>query len=437
MAVNDLDVFGQYVDITGVDLNNIGDALKVRYHQAAVELTGYTNNPLYGMLPKSYDFGGRNYVIDIWHTGGGGVGPTMASAQVRGDHENDAFVLTRTKKYATNLLSGDAWEAARSNAEAMFTAYKAYYDAPIYNFTRDLCLETYRDGTGVRASFTTSNGGAVNDLGGATGTLTTITLDNADDVVAFERNQEYQIQGNREGADAPFDGADKTITAVDRRVGTVTFGAATATLAADTTYYIFRDGMHTAVGSANKVAIMGLQGWLPTDAELAASPTLFGVPRGNDTTRLGGLWSNGANKTITEAVLDAGKLAFREGARPDYLFLNPEQFTELQKEVQGKSFYQPTTVNSTNARVAYSGFKINAAHGDVTVMNDPNCPANEGFMLTLNTWKLCSKGATPHLLNLDGNEVLRAANEDAYEIRFGMYGNLGCTAPGQNVRISF
>lgn len=434
MAVNDLDVFGQYVDITGVDLNNIGDALKVRYSPQAVTLTGYENNPLYGMMPKAYDFGGRNYVIDVWHTGGGGVGPTIPTAQVRGNHENDAFILTRIRKYATNLLAGDAWEAAREKPEAMFTAYKAYYDGPVYNFTRDMCLELYGDGTGVRGSFTTTNGGSQNDLGGATGTLTTITLDNEDDIVFFERNQEYDIYPDREGSSSSLAGSDKTITAVDRRVGTVTFGAATGTLAANTQYFIFRDGMYTAAGTANKVAVMGLQGWLPATVSATA---FFGVDRTADTTRLGGLYSDGSNKTVTEAVLDAGKLAFREGAKPDHLFLNPEQFTELQKETQGKSIYTPTVAKSQYGIMAYEGFKINAASGQVTVLNDPNCPVNEGFMLTLSTWKLASKGAVPHVLDLDGNKVLRAAAEDAYEIRFGAYMNLGCSAPGKNVRIKF
>lgn len=435
MAINNLDVFGANpIDIAGIDITAVGDALKVKYNPARVAFVGYDNNPFYGMVPKTTDFTGRNYVIAVHHTAGAGVGPNITLAQVRGSHENDAFVLTRVNKYGTNLISGDVWKAARDNPSSMFNAYTKAWDAPIYSMTRDVCLELYGAGTGVRGSFTTTNGGAQNDLGGATGTLTTITLDNADEIVHFERNWEYDIRATTEGGGASVAGADKTITAVDRRAGTVTFGAATGTLAADTTYYIFRDGYYTAAGTANKLALMGLQGWLP---EEVTSTAFFGVDRTADTTRLGGLFHNGSGSTVTEAVLDAGKLAYREGARPDYLFVNPEQMTELQKELQGKSFYEPTEARSQYGFVAYKGFKINAASGSVTVLSDPNCPVNRGFMLTMNTWKLATMGPAIGALDLDGLAVLRAASEDAYEMRFGLYGNLGCESPGENVHIKF
>lgn len=428
MAINDLDVFGANpIDVAGMDIGAVGDALKIKYNPKRVALIGYENSPLYGMLPKRYDFTGRNYVIDIAHTGGGGVGATVNDAINNvGNHENDAFVLTRVNKYAVNNISGDVWRAAQSDTSSMFDAYRMAWDAPIYEFKRDLCLEMYRDGTGVRGSFTTVGAGA----------LTTITLDNPDDIVFFERNQKLDIRPDREGASGTLANANSTVVAVSRRDGTITLAGATQALAATTQYFLFREGMYTAAGTGNKRSVMGLMGWLPDDT-VTLSTSFFGVSRDTDDVRLAGLFHDGSGKSVTEAVLDAGKFAYREGARPDHLFLNPEQMVELQKELQGKSFYEPTEAKATNGVVAYKGFKINAASGSVTVLSDPDCPVGRGFMLTLPSWKLASMGQAPQVLDLDGNTVLRAATEDAYQMRFGGYLNLGCDAPNQNVHIKF
>jgi hypothetical protein len=56
-------------------------------------------------------------------------------------------------------------------------------------------------------------------------------------------------------------------------------------------------------------------------------------------------------------------------------------------------------------------------------------------MLQMDVWKLYSLGAAPKLLNQDGNRVLRQSDEDGVEIRTGYYAQLGCRAPGFNIRL--
>jgi hypothetical protein len=55
--------------------------------------------------------------------------------------------------------------------------------------------------------------------------------------------------------------------------------------------------------------------------------------------------------------------------------------------------------------------------------------------LQLDTWSLNSLDEAPHILDLDGNSMLREASADAYEVRVGFYGNVACVAPGWNCRI--
>jgi hypothetical protein len=49
---------------------------------------------------------------------------------------------------------------------------------------------------------------------------------------------------------------------------------------------------------------------------------------------------------------------------------------------------------------------------------------------------LDSLGPAPHMLDYDGPNYLRVASDDAYEVRFGMYGNQVVTMPVSGLRIT-
>ena len=80
--------------------------------------------------------------------------------------------------------------------------------------------------------------------------------------------------------------------------------------------------------------------------------------------------------------------------------------------------------------------KLHGPAGTVDVIPDINCQPNVAWALQLDTWSLNSLGEAPQILDLDGNNMLREASADAYEVRMGFYGNCATVAPGWNCRIA-
>jgi hypothetical protein len=88
------------------------------------------------------------------------------------------------------------------------------------------------------------------------------------------------------------------------------------------------------------------------------------------------------------------------------------------------------------ARLSFKSAVLNGDHGDIDIVADINCEYNVAWGMEWDTWKLYSIGMAPRLLDDDDNRVLRQASADGYEVRVGAYLNLGCSKPGNNIRIS-
>ena len=93
-------------------------------------------------------------------------------------------------------------------------------------------------------------------------------------------------------------------------------------------------------------------------------------------------------------------------------------------------------VSSDDADVGFQALSIIGPKGPIKIIADQNCTPDVAYLLQMDTWTLNSLGPAPHILDLDGNRMLRIHNDDSYELRVGFYGNVACTAPGYNCRIA-
>ncbi len=90
------------------------------------------------------------------------------------------------------------------------------------------------------------------------------------------------------------------------------------------------------------------------------------------------------------------------------------------------------------ADIGFRGIMVNGANSMIKVFPDRNCPAQRGFLLSMNSWKLEALGDAPQILKYgDGLEMLRVSNADAGEVRVGYYAQLRTNAPGWNGQIKF
>ena len=193
--------------------------------------------------------------------------------------------------------------------------------------------------------------------------------------------------------------------------------------------YIFVEGDARNGGSTKKLS--GLKAWLDPNA---TSSSFFGVDRTVDITRLAGQYYDGTADTVEEALLSGLSQCGREGGSPDFVFLNNVHYVELLKELGSKVQY--TRVDIPKVNVGFDGIQIHGVHGMSTVVADQNSPVGVAWGLQMDTWKLYSLGQAPAILDQDGNRWLRNSGSDSVEVRAGYYAQLGCNAPGYNVRIA-
>ena len=400
---------------------SIDPILKRLYSKDRFEKALYTNNPLLGLLPKNEDFGGADMRIALMYAptaGGSATFSNSQSNQVGAAYKG--FNLTRVSDYSTFLISSEALKASKGDANALVSGLETEGDAALHTLQRSIAKKVYRNG-----------GGAIGRVG-STSTVT-LTLLELSDIVNFEVNMKIDSD-DVDGTSGAVDGDARVITKVDRDLGTLTTAANwTGSGNYANSDYLFRDGDFG-------LAMSGLDAWVPSSAP--ASTAFFGVDRTADATRLGGIRftaSAGTDGTLERALIRAAARVAREGGKPDYVFMNPEDAYQLDWELGTKRQYETVTAQSASGSVGtigYDSIRVVTPGGSVKVCADHNCPKGVAWMLQMDTWILASLGPAAGWLMDDGNRILRASTSDAYEGRMGGYMNLGCRAPGWNARLN-
>ena len=303
------------------------------------------------------------------------------------------------------------------------------------NATNRLATAMFRNGAGTI--------GQIYSVALVSGTTYTITLNNPDDAVNFEVNQIIvAVQNVDASGTAPTDVA--TITAVNRSLGTLTVTCST-NIASDwpTLYWLAIQGdlpsssnnnfqPSGSSGTNSLLKLAGFAAWLPL-AGPPSSDSFFGVNRNLDTQRLAGVFFNGTNLSIEEALLQGtGRIALN-GGRVDTGICSYATYTALITSLGSKVVY----VDEKVGEIGFRGVQVNGANTVMSIFPDRSCPDGVIYCLEMDTWVLRSQNPAPHILKyMDEIEILRVPGVDSAELRVGFYGNLYCTKPGHNGVIS-
>ncbi len=397
-----------------LDMSSFAAALKVHYTSDRVENMVYKDNPLLAMLPKMEDFGGKNLPIPIIYGNPQRRSATFATAQSNSTTSLiKDFTLTRASDYSFAAISNEVLEASKGNANAFMEAATTEIDGAIQSATRSLAVALYGNGSGSIGQCNASTTG------------TSLQLKNAEDVTNYEVGMEL-VFSTADGGGSVKAGS-VSVVAINRDSGELTTdalsGIATGSGVAANDY-IFQDGDYD-------LKLKGLSAWVPASAPSAT--LFFGVDRSVDVTRLGGIRYDGSALPIEEALISAAARAAREGAKPDTCFMNYSKFADLEKALGSKVQYIDLKVN---ADIGFRGMQINGPRGPIKIVPDQNCPSAAAFMLQMDVWKLYSLGKAPKILDADGLKMLRQSSADGVEVRVGYYAQLGCRAPGWNVRVA-
>ena len=389
-----------------LNMTTFAAALKQHYTDEKIENMVYKDNPFLAMIAKYEDFGGENLKLPVKYGLPMGRSATFADAvSNKSASQLKAFLLTRKADYAIASIANETIEASKGNANAFIEAATFEIDGAIEAATRSLAISLYGDGSGQI--------GVVGSLATTTASNDTVTLATIQDITNFEVGMQLNFGTAT---------ANKEISTINRDTGVILLTGASG---ATTTEAIYVDG-----DKDNKLT--GLGGWLPSSAP-GSTDSFFGVNRSSDATRLGGIRFDGSSLPIEEALIGAAARVAREGGKPDVCFINYNNFADLEKALGSKVSYVDVKVNP---EIGFRGIMVHGPRGPIKVVPDQNCPNGVAYMLQMDVWKLYSLGKAPKILDSDGLKFLRESTADAVEARIGYYAQLGCRAPGFNVRVA-
>lgn len=397
------------------------NALKQYYRAEAVKDLVYKSHPFLEMVSKDTRFRGKNAPVPIYYGRPQGRSATFATAQSNASASKiGEFLMTRKKNYGVVTIDGETMEAAQGDEYTFLNAVTTEIDGALKSVGDALSRNLFRTASGSIGRIA------------ATTTLasTSIDLTDPNDVLNFEVGMKL-VASSADGGGSVRAGS-VTVEAVDRSKYTASstdqittnVNISTGITSPAANDYLFVEGDYDQ-------GVAGLASWIPTSAPTSGD-SFFGQDRSADPTRLGGNRYDGSGDTIEEALIEGAALAAREGGEPDVCFMSFSDFVSLEKALTSQ--VQRSVVETE--RFSYRSLELYAPHGIVKVVPDKDCPKGVAYMLQMDTWSLMSIGEPVRILEHDGQRMLRQSSDDGIEVRVGFYGNLACTAPGFNTRVT-
>ena len=397
-----------------LNMTTFAAALKQHYTDEKIENMVYKDNPLLAMLSKYEDFGGDNLKLPVKYGIPQGRSATFSDAVAnKTNSQLKAFLLTRVANYSIASIANETIEASKGNANAFIEAATFEIDGAIESATRSLAIGLFRDGGGAIGQVDTTVAGV------------TLTLVTAQNITNFEVGMQVDFYSASTGGTIRA-GGPLTIDSVNRDAGSMVFATSMTNISGITaTDSIVPEGDYDLM-------VKGFDAWLPSTAPTSGD-SFFGVDRSADSTRLAGIRFDASSLPLEEGLIGAAARVAREGGKPDTCFVNYSNFADLEKALGSKVSYVDVKINP---EIGFRGILIHGPRGPIKVIPDQNCPNNVAYMVQMDVWKLYSLGKAPKILDSDGLKFLRESTADAVEARIGYYAQLGCRAPGWNVRIA-
>jgi hypothetical protein len=417
-----------------LDTTALSPVLKQKYTQKRFNLLCFPDNPLFALMPKITDFGGKNKVVTVRNAVPQGRGVSIAIAQAAKTASiYNGFVVTRAFDYSTATITGEAIKAAKGDENTLIEGLTKEIDGAVHVCMRSLAVAMFRNGGGQRGQISTTTSFTFPGAGGATISVgvaqTVVLLTNVSDAQNFEPGMQVgtSVDDGTGGAGLRGGGvAMVTITAVDRDNGLLTANALWSTAGAVAGDFIFQGA--PGLGSDYNGLVKGLAAWVPLQPP-ASTDNFFGVNRSQDS-RLFGLRQVGSGAPIEETIIQMATKICLNGGKPSHLFMHPLDWAQLVMALSTKAMYPRERVApNEEPDIGFEAVSVYGPKGPIKVIADLNCPKGFGYMLQLDTWHLESLDEAPMILDQDGLTILRNPNADAFDVRVGYYANVTCEAP--------
>lgn len=407
--------------MAGEATNTLSQAILKRRFARGVPKLNFQDFPAIATCDKKEDFVGDDYVLAVQTENPQGLGVTVAQAQssaAQGTYKR--FLLTRVEYFGICRIKGQTLRTATTKGDgALIDLWKNETDGIIQSVLKMLEIFFFGTGNGVLGTIAS----------GVTGT--TVTLTTAEDVNNFDIGMQVNLVSDTTLSPTVRTGT-ATITSIDRAGGTLTIAAnwsATVTGATNGDS-IVRAG--DASVSGTPVVPAGLRQWLVG----GTSPgTWKSLDRNSDAVRLGSQVLDQTGLPMQQSIIDLESLVTIQGhSSKKVLWCNPRDVRQVKKSLDGKVTYPRGQMNSSVAGISFKTFEFEGDNGTISVATSPFCPKSNNFLKDMSTFALYSAGPAPQPLDFDKSDFLRVATDDAYEMRIGLYGDFGESAPVKSIR---
>lgn len=401
-----------------LDMTTFDQGLKVHYTDEEVQRLTLTDHPFLALLARDEKFLGKNLPIPIIYgnTQNRSATFSVANAGTSTTLIKD-FVLTRVRDYAVAKVDGETMDASESDADAFMEAAIVEVDGAFESMASSLATALFRNGTGSI--------GTVGSIGGAGNTV--LTLSDITTAVFFEVGMTLVESATDGGSLGGGSSTGEVIFAMDRDAGTLTSTSASWTTVLSnltTGHFLY------VLGDLN-AKVSGLDAWIPSTAP--SNTTFFSVDRSKDPVRLGGSRYDGSNQPIEQALVNGAVRAAKWGGRVSHYFVSYEQYANCEHALGAKRVY--VDVRATED-IGFQGLEIIGPKGPIKIVPDAMCQATVAWGLDMRRWKLYSLQSAIRILRRSGGDSVRDPSNDAEQTRIGGYFQLGCRAPGHNVRVA-
>lgn len=406
--------------------------LKTKYTQPKVYWESYEDNPSFAEVRHDETFDGNNKQIAVQTEAPIGRGFSISQAQANmGPGTYKDFLLTRIEDFGVARIKGQAMRAAAKSTGALISLWTREMDGIILQTARSAAINMWRTGTGSRGIVSASS-----TVGSATIALATVA-----DISNFYIGAQLQASAT-DGGVLVGGGAFATVTKINRVLGTMTVATTWSGQIPGLTTGMFLYINGDCPNGGTNLMVSGVQGWIPPANAISAGVRIntnpwFGLDRTSDEVRLAGLYLDGTNTPMQEALIEACAMAGVEGAKIDRVWMHPRDRAVLVKELGAKVTYVKDTVKVEGiGEIGFKAIDLTLDEAEVRVMADINVPRFTCLVTQWDTWTFESIGQAPGILKEDGPDFLRVGNDDSYEVRVGYYANLSNMAPAYSVNIS-
>lgn len=379
------------------------------------------------VLSKYDDFDGADLKFPFNQDMPVGVSPKFAKAKANPSASQfDGWTMTTRKTlYGFLTISAEAMKASRKDIGAWLKVRQKET-----NEIRDY-MKMILGGH----AFWGDGAGNIAQVASVTGTnpMTAITLVNKRDTVKFHKNQRISFATVRTGGavkqgtgvDSVYrvDGINRGtgVLAVTRMDGTGAGGDAAAN------DFIYLEGSYDSFP-------LGIQAFIPaTDPGVSSVPAvLLGMTRTDDPTMKAGwrgAWQGSIEESAKSLVADMGQYF---DSNETALWLSRYNWFRLEQELSATG--RVIRDQSAVARFGTPGIILQTPEGDVTVVSDPYCPHDAGFLLDNSTWETHHLDPLIHVVDDDGLVAIRQSDDDGIEIRLRSWSENICQRPFKNGR---